>query len=267
MINKPNKVKPKKTPFIQPGVVPSCESVTGYAEDRANRVVDYLEKYTEIKGKNVLDIGSGNGDLILPVYQRNGTCYALEPDTGSLVFSRSRLGYLRTNINLIMGQGETLPFNHTVFDIVFCHQVLEHTERPDVVIQEAVRVLKPGGYLYLTCPNYLFPYEFHYKVPWIPYFPKRLAKIYLKMLGKSPSFLNDHIFYINTFNIEKMISESGLEVQANTYAEIVTNIYLKPKRRQIVNFLLGLLIFLHLPNHVAGALSPNVTIVAKKKVT
>ena len=46
--------------------------------------------------------------------------------------------------------GEQLPFDDTSFDIVLSDNVIDHAEDPIMIIDEIVRVLKPGGVLYFT---------------------------------------------------------------------------------------------------------------------
>lgn len=47
-----------------------------------------------------------------------------------------------------------LPFVSASFDTVLATQVIEHVPQPDRMLQEISRVLKPGGYLILTAPQY-----------------------------------------------------------------------------------------------------------------
>lgn len=47
-----------------------------------------------------------------------------------------------------------LPFQAGAFDTVLCTQVLEHTPRPWLVSAEIARVLRAGGVLILSCPQY-----------------------------------------------------------------------------------------------------------------
>jgi SAM-dependent methyltransferase len=48
----------------------------------------------------------------------------------------------------------SLPFAAGSFDSVLCTQVLEHVCEPLRVLEEVRRVLKPGGRLVLTAPQY-----------------------------------------------------------------------------------------------------------------
>jgi ubiquinone/menaquinone biosynthesis C-methylase UbiE len=51
-----------------------------------------------------------------------------------------------------------IPVEDRRFDMVFCSQVLEHVPRPQAVLCELARVLRPGGALWLSTPLF---YEEH----------------------------------------------------------------------------------------------------------
>ena len=46
-----------------------------------------------------------------------------------------------------------LPFPDDSFDVVFYHHVIEHVDDPVKSLDELNRVLKPGGLIYVGCPN------------------------------------------------------------------------------------------------------------------
>jgi SAM-dependent methyltransferase len=54
----------------------------------------------------------------------------------------------------LVGDALALPFKEESFDTVVCTQVLEHVPEPLTLLCEAGRVLRPGGRLVLTAPQY-----------------------------------------------------------------------------------------------------------------
>lgn len=58
----------------------------------------------------------------------------------------------------VVGIGEKLPFQSNAFDAVFSFAVLEHVKNPFECAQEIIRVLKPGGTLYIQVP-FLQPFH------------------------------------------------------------------------------------------------------------
>lgn len=48
---------------------------------------------------------------------------------------------------------ESIPFKNNDFDSVICTEVLEHLAEPGRCVTEIIRVLKAGGYLYITVPQ------------------------------------------------------------------------------------------------------------------
>jgi glycosyltransferase involved in cell wall biosynthesis len=55
---------------------------------------------------------------------------------------------------VVVARSEALPFKEGVFDLVTLIEVIEHTQSPRRTLDEAHRVLRRGGQLVLTTPNY-----------------------------------------------------------------------------------------------------------------
>jgi len=148
----------------------------------------------------VLDVGSGVGSFVLACRRRGIRAFGIEPDrigqggrVTAIQIARRRL----EDPVFVSGVGEKLPFADASFGLVTMNQVLEHVSDQASVVREAVRVVKPGGAVYVACPNYLRFYEPHYKLPWFPLLPKPLARWYLRLRGRSPVMLNQLTYTTN----------------------------------------------------------------------
>jgi SAM-dependent methyltransferase len=53
----------------------------------------------------------------------------------------------------VTAQAQSLPFRDGYFDLAICTQMLEYAPDPSSVIAEILRVLKPGGNLWLSVPS------------------------------------------------------------------------------------------------------------------
>ncbi len=80
-----------------------------------------------------------------------------------------------------------LKFENESFDFVFSYDGFEHFDEPELVLQEAIRVVKQGGYIYCFFgPLFMSPAGLHiYNIISVPYcqflFPKELIKDFVKI--------------------------------------------------------------------------------------
>ncbi len=58
----------------------------------------------------------------------------------------------------VISDGRFLPFLDQSLDGILCESIMEHVTKPWEVAREFLRVLKPGGYVYVVAP-FIFPYH------------------------------------------------------------------------------------------------------------
>lgn len=166
------------------------------------------------QGGRVLELGSGFGTLVSYAAKWEGIqAFGVEPNPDSVAVCRDvqkEVGL--TGNRIARAVGENLPFPAESMDMVCSFTVFEHVTDPAAVLAEAVRVLKPGGYLHFTFPNYGSWWEGHYAILWIPHIPKPLAKIYVRLLGRSPNFLN-HLQLIDYRRLMKYLAPLSDQVE------------------------------------------------------
>jgi 2-polyprenyl-3-methyl-5-hydroxy-6-metoxy-1,4-benzoquinol methylase len=150
----------------------------------------------KIENADVLDLGAGLGAMSEELILRGARVTSLEPGASSASLTRRRVERHNGQFTLIQCVGEAVPLPDASIDLVVSLQVLEHVTDPKQVLAEVWRVLKPGGHFYLACENYLAFREGHYRVPWLPLLPKSIGSVYLRCIGRSPTFLQESVTYV-----------------------------------------------------------------------
>lgn len=157
-----------------------------------------------LKGKKVLNIGSGIGSFDIEMQRYGADMHGVEPDSLEYEIAAERIQNKGLKQNIKRAVGERLPFPDRTFDLVASFQVMEHVKDPGEVIKEAVRVTKRNGLIYINMPNHNSFWEGHYGCFWLPQFPKPIAKFYVKYIRKKdPDFLDT----INYLSRRKMIRQ------------------------------------------------------------
>jgi hypothetical protein len=103
-----------------------------------------------VAGKVVLDAGCGVGwgsALLLSASARR--VLGVDIDPGAVADSRHRAPAGR----FAVADLAALPMPSAGVDVVVCFEVLEHTADTDRTLDELVRVLRPGGLLFVSSPN------------------------------------------------------------------------------------------------------------------
>lgn len=99
---------------------------------------------------NVLEIGAGTLAHLPFVRHRFDRYIASDFDQAVLDFLSDK--ELPRGVELLKLEAGALPFDNNTFERLIASHVLEHLPFPRLVIQEWVRVLKPGGVLSLILP-------------------------------------------------------------------------------------------------------------------
>lgn len=95
----------------------------------------------------LLDLGCNRGAYISDY--KNGSAIGLDLSFPVLSRARKKLGNI-----LLQGDAQNPAIKKEKVNVILCSEVLEHVPDAQKVLSEAYRILKPGGVLFLTTPNY-----------------------------------------------------------------------------------------------------------------
>ncbi|MDX2155823.1 MAG: methyltransferase domain-containing protein [Hyphomicrobiaceae bacterium] len=106
-----------------------------------------LELAGDVTGKNVLEIGCGDGDLAVELAKRRAQVSAIDGSAAMIEAARRRISAERVEVDLAVADAEALPFPEERFDLVVAVTILCFVRDARPVFREIARVLRPGGRL------------------------------------------------------------------------------------------------------------------------
>jgi len=113
---------------------------------RAQLIRQKLSAIKPIAGSDkLLEVGSGAHGLIFGF----GNNFAVGIDPLAVDYKRLFPAWQKNAVTAA-AIGERLPFADASFEVVMSDNVIDHAEQPLKILEEIVRVLKPGGILYFT---------------------------------------------------------------------------------------------------------------------
>gem|GEM_PF-1207691 len=99
----------------------------------------------------VVDVALGTGYYLGRAKEEGAFACGIDLSINACRMAREKEG----GLPVCRSDAESLPFRNGVFDVALCLQLLEHTPYPEKVVGEIARVLRTGGYLFLSAPNML----------------------------------------------------------------------------------------------------------------
>jgi len=120
--------------------------------------------WPDVEGLEVLEVGSGPAHDSLTFAQRGAPVTAVDYSQAGLDIAQQIYRDLDLPIRTVRADATDLPFDDARFDLSFNGGVLEHftDDLLETVIDEMIRVVKPGGCVLAFCPNrYNIFYQTH----------------------------------------------------------------------------------------------------------
>ncbi len=109
---------------------------------------DIAEQLRELPYNSLLDVGCGTGFLIDMLARERAASYCGVDLSDEMI--RVAKGKAIPGAEFVEGSADRLPYPDRSFDIVTCSQSFHHYPYPQKAMQEAKRVLKPGGLYILS---------------------------------------------------------------------------------------------------------------------
>ncbi len=122
---------------------------------RTRAILAVLDRYVG-PGRNlrILDVGAGAGNMIHHL-SHYGQVIGLDNNPKPIEVAKER-GY-----DVRLGSADDLPFEDRSFDLVTLLDTVEHVPNEKGVFRETFRVLRPGGFLLVTVPAFMWLWSYN----------------------------------------------------------------------------------------------------------
>ncbi|TWJ30268.1 alpha-(1-_3)-arabinofuranosyltransferase domain-containing protein [Micromonospora sagamiensis] len=151
--------------------------------------VRQLRSYVGLAGARVLDVGGGPG-YFANEFRRAGAAYVgLDPAVGDFAAAGAAVS------GMVRGSGTALPVRSGGVDVCYSSNVLEHVAEPEAMLDEMVRVTRPGGTVFVSFTPWLSPWGGHETSPWHFLGGERARRRYLRRTGREPKNRYGHTLF------------------------------------------------------------------------
>jgi ubiquinone/menaquinone biosynthesis C-methylase UbiE len=143
----------------------------------------------ELVAGPILDFGFGVGYFVLEGLRRKMDIWGVDLLPGKIKRYKKLIEFTESPDNwknrCVVGDGEKLPFRSNQFAAISSWYVFEHIENPGQVIRELVRITRRKGVIVIRAQDARNGWEGHCKIPWVPFLPEKLARVWIEEFGKS----------------------------------------------------------------------------------
>ncbi len=156
----------------------------------------------------VLDLGGGPASFFAERYPNRDRVVLLEIDE-----QRARLAKQKySELQVVIGNGECLPFAQNSIPYTICNSVIEHVNSPESLASEIRRV---SHNYFIQTPNGKFPLETHsfIAIPLFNYLPNgQIKRLVCKIFGANYDYIQS-VRYLGNKRLISLFPEAQLEYE------------------------------------------------------
>lgn len=104
-----------------------------------------LVNFDGYRGKAVLEVGCGAAVDLVRFAKGGAIVTGVDVAAPAIELARANFAQQGLHGDFRVADGEHLPFPNELFDLVYAHGVVQYTPSPQRLVNECLRVLKPGG--------------------------------------------------------------------------------------------------------------------------
>jgi 2-polyprenyl-6-hydroxyphenyl methylase/3-demethylubiquinone-9 3-methyltransferase len=125
---------------------------------------------------HVADVGCGAGTQCRLWAERGHRVFGLDVNERLIRLARQRTEETAVVVKYDVGTATALPWAERTMDVCLFPELLEHVADWQSCLNEAARILRPGGLLYLSTTNVLCPRQEEFNLPLYSWYPEPLKR-------------------------------------------------------------------------------------------
>jgi len=115
---------------------------------------EYVKQFVDLSDKKVLDVGCGGGVFSESMAANDAKVTAIDLAQDSLEVAKLHLYESGLEVDYQKISVEDFAnTNENCFDVIVCMEMLEHVPDPQSIVDACAKILKPGGWLFLSTIN------------------------------------------------------------------------------------------------------------------
>lgn len=199
-------------------------------------VLPFIEQALPIRPEmKVLDIGCGDGGVLVPFLERGCHCTGIELDLMKSEIARRMLadhiseGHCEI-VNQNIYEEQALLTYQAQFDLILLKDVVEHISDQERFIPYLKKFLKPGGHIFFGFPPWYMPHGGHQQVcqnkflsvlPWFHLLPVPVYQAILRLGGEPEPVIRELLEIkdtgISIERFERIALKSGYTIPLKTH--------------------------------------------------
>lgn len=163
--------------------------------------IPYIERFKQIReGMNVLEIGCGDGGNLLPFAEKGCTVVGVDMAESRIKDAIRFFAESHAQGTFIASDVFKLTELENRFDIIICHDVLEHLDNKLTFLTGMKRFLNPEGVIFMSFPAWQMPFGGHQQIcksrwashfPFMHLLPNAAYRALLKAAGEDAPCINE----------------------------------------------------------------------------
>ncbi len=163
---------------------------------------------------SVVDLGCAAGAQSMMWARQNHRVYGLDISEGLIRIAKKRASENGYDIDFRVGSATQLPWDSQIADVCILPELLEHVEDWQSCVDEAMRMVKPNGTLYLSTSNVLCPKQYEFALPLYSWYPKFIKNQLVKLsVTSKPHWVNHAeypaVHWFSFFQLQKYFAKHG----------------------------------------------------------